>query len=181
VGIWIVAAVIVAAAVGAVVAGTSVPPAVGRGAPAPALSLPALDSDVPHSLASLRGRVVLVNFWATWCKPCEDEIPAMERLYTALRPEGFEILAVSVGEEPAVVRAFRDRIGFSFPVLLDADKQVASAWQTFAFPESLLVDRDGTILERYVGPRDWDAPAYFDRIHRLLDAAPGDAPGPGPS
>ena len=129
----------------------------------------------PVALEDFRGRVVLVNFWATWCKPCEDEMPAMERLYQRLAPAGFELLAISVGETPEVVGPFRDRVGVTFPVLLDEDESVAGRWQTFAFPESLLVDRDGTILERYVGPRDWDAPAYVARIRNLLSGTP--APG----
>jgi len=151
-----------------------VAPVVGRGAEAPDFTLPALDASAPVSLSDHRGQVVLVNFWATWCKPCEDEMPAMERLYQALEPAGFELLAVSVGEEDEVVRAFRDRLGVTFPILLDRDKQVSTAWQTFAFPETLLVDRDGVILERYVGPREWDAPAYIERVRRLLEPS-----GPG--
>jgi peroxiredoxin len=155
-----------------VFSGSSTSPPVGRGSAAPDFSLPSLDSDRPIVLSELRGRVVLVNFWATWCQPCENEMPAMERLYQRLRPAGFELLAISVGEDPSVVRSFRDRLGVTFPILLDSDKRVATAWQTFAFPESLLVDRDGTVLERYVGPREWDATAYVARIERLLDQPP---------
>jgi peroxiredoxin len=163
--------VVAAAAFYAILTGSSTPPPVGRGTAAPDFALPSVDSEQLITLSDLRGRVVLVNFWATWCKPCEDEMPAMERLYRDLHPAGFELLAISVGEQPAVVREFRDRLGVTFPVLLDRDKRVSIEWQTFAFPESLLVDRDGTVLERYVGPRDWDAPAYVARIRRLLDAS----------
>jgi peroxiredoxin len=152
--------------------GSSASPPVGRGSAAPDFALPSLDSERLVALSDLRGRVVLVNFWATWCKPCEDEMPAMDRLYRELHSAGFELLAISVGEQPSVVREFRDRLGVTFPVLLDSDKRVAIEWQTFKFPESLLVDRDGTVLERYVGPREWDAPAYVARIRRLLDASP---------
>ncbi len=116
----------------------------------------------------LRGKVVLLNFWATWCKPCEDEMPAMERLYRALAGSDFELVAVSVDEDDAVVGAFADRLGLTFPILLDRSKKVASAYQTFRFPESLLVGRDGVVLERYVGPKEWDADAYVDRIRRLV-------------
>ena len=116
----------------------------------------------------LHGKVVLLNFWATWCKPCEDEMPAMERLYRALAGSDFELVAVSVDEDEAIVNAFVDRLGLSFPVLMDRSKEVASAYQAFRFPESLLVGRDGVVLERYVGPKDWDANAYVDRIRRLL-------------
>lgn len=141
---------------------------VGRGTPAPAFELPLVGSGSSLSLEELRGKVVLLNFWATWCKPCEDEMPAMERLYRALGGSDFELVAVSVDDDEAVVNAFVDRLGLSFPVLLDRTKEVASAYQTFRFPESLLIGRDGVVLERYVGPKEWDADAYLDRIRRLL-------------
>ena len=142
---------------------------VERGSVAPAFSLPVLDADAPLALDDLRGRVVLVNFWATWCAPCEEEMPAMERLYRAHHDAGFELLAISVGESPEEVRAFRDRLGLSFPILLDGDKAVAQAYQTYRYPESYLLDRDGIVVERYVGPRQWDHPAYLERIGRLLE------------
>jgi peroxiredoxin len=168
-GSWVVVAAIALAAVAMLVFGSSSSPPVGRGAVAPDYSLRGLDSPELHSLSKLKGKVVLVNFWATWCKPCEEEMPAMERLYRKLHPAGLEMVAISVGEEAEVVRAFRDRLRLTFPILLDQDKSAAKEWQTFAFPETLLVDRDGKILERYVGPRDWDTPAYLARLGRLLE------------
>ena len=126
------------------------------------------------SLDDLRGKVVLLNFWATWCKPCEDEMPAMERLYRSLAGTDFELVAVSVDEDPAAVVSFVKRLGLSFPVLWDSTQSVTADYQTFRFPESLLVGRDGVVLERYVGPKEWDADAYLDRIRRLLaDGAAG--------
>ncbi len=150
------------------------PAPVGRGTPAPAFELPLVGGDSSLSVEQLRGKVVLLNFWATWCKPCEDEMPAMERLYRALAGSDFELVAISVDEDEAVVDAFAKRLGLSFPILMDSTKEVAIAYQTFRFPESLLVGRDGVVLERYVGPKDWDANAYLDRIRRLLaDGAAG--------
>ena len=171
---WLVVAVITLAAVAMLVFGSSSPPPVGRGTVAPDYSLSGLDSPEAHSLSKLKGKVVLVNFWATWCTPCEEEMPAMERLYRELHPAGLELVAISVGEEAELVRAFRDRLRLTFTILLDPDKSAAVEWQTFAFPETLLVDRDGTILERYVGPRDWDAPAYVARLGQLLEPKPRD-------
>ena len=142
-------------------------PPITKGRPAPDFQLPSLDGPT-RSLGELRGKVVLVNFWATWCKPCEDEMPAMERLHAALAPRGFELLAVSVDEDSAPVRAFRDRLDLSFPILLDPAKQAARRYQSFRYPESFLVDREGVLVERYIGPREWDAPAYRARIERLL-------------
>ncbi len=141
---------------------------VGRGTPAPAFELPLAGGDSLLNFEQLHGKVVLLNFWATWCKPCEDEMPAMERLYRALGGSDFELVAVSVDEDEAAVNAFANRLGLSFPILMDPSKEVASAYQAFRFPESLLVGRDGVVLERYVGPKEWDADAYLNRIQRLL-------------
>jgi len=145
-----------------------VPPVLGRGSAAPDFSLPTLSSSSPISLSEYKGDVVLVNFWATWCKPCEEEMPAMERLYQALHEEGFQMIAVSVDEDRAEVETFQQQMALSFPIAMDPERAVARAYQTMGFPESILVGRDGSVIERYVGPRDWDASAYKSRIRALL-------------
>ncbi len=142
------------------------------GTAAPAFELPVLGGDRPLSLAALRGKVVLLNFWATWCKPCEDEMPAMERLYRALAPEGLALLAVSVDEEADVVAAFQQRLDLSFPILLDPERRVADDYQSYKFPETWLIDPEGVLVARFIGPRDWDAPAYADRVRALLRGEP---------
>ena len=141
---------------------------VARGVRAPDFDLPLLGQPSRVSLADIDGQVVLLNFWATWCKPCEDEMPAMDRLYRELSPEGFEMLAVSVDEELDLVARFQERLGVSFPILLDPQQEVSRRYQTTGFPESLLIDRRGTIVERYIGPRDWDHSTYAERIRKLL-------------
>jgi cytochrome c biogenesis protein CcmG/thiol:disulfide interchange protein DsbE len=161
---WIAAAVVLAVGLALILMGEEVPAPLARGVTAPGFELPTPDGNGRISLDSLRGQVVLVNFWATWCKPCEDEMPAMERLYQSLRDEGFEMLAVSVDEDPAVVSAFRKRLRLSFPILMDPTQVVARRYQTTGFPETVLVDQRGIVVERYVGPRDWDAPVYEERI-----------------
>jgi peroxiredoxin len=148
-----------------------VPPPLEAGSPAPRFALAPLGGGAPVALEALRDRVVLVNFWATWCKPCEDEMPAMERLYRRLRPEGFELLAVSVDDGDAEVAAFRERLGLSFAILRDPDRRVATRYQSLRFPESFLVGRDGTIAARFIGPREWDAPEYERSIRALLASA----------
>ena len=180
-GPWLIALAVGAAAAFAVLSGPGAPAPVGRGSPAPGFTLERLADGAPVSLSDLRGQVVLVNFWATWCKPCEDEMPAMERLYRMLRAEGFELLAISVDHDPDEVRRFRERLGLSFPILLDPGQQVARAYLTFRFPESLLIDPDGVVLERYIGAKEWDAEAYVERIRRLLRAGvpSGSAQGAG--
>jgi peroxiredoxin len=175
-GPWLIGAALAAAAAFSVWSGGDGGGAVGRGTPAPPLALPRLAGGPPVELASLRGRVVLVNFWATWCKPCEDEMPAMERLYRRLAPDGFELLAVSVDADVEPVREFRERLGLSFPILLDPEQEVARRYQTFRFPESLLIGPDGVVVERYIGGKEWDADAYVERIRRLLRAGVSSGP-----
>jgi peroxiredoxin len=165
---WIIAAGVVAVAIVALLTSSGAPPPLGRGSVAPAFALARLDGGAPVVLDRLRGRVVLINFWATWCKPCEDEMPAMQRLYEALAPEGFELLAVSVDEDRSEVASFVERLGLTFPVLMDSDQSVARAYQSFRFPETLLIDREGVVVERYVGPKEWDAAPYLARLRRLL-------------
>jgi len=148
------------------------PAPIDRGSPAPAFELPRVGGGAPVSLASLRGKVVLLNFWATWCKPCEDELPAMERLNRALAGSDFELVGVSVDADAAPVEQFRDRLGLGFTLLLDADQRVARTYETFRYPETLLIGRDGVILERYVGSKEWDSPSYVENIRRVIAAAP---------
>ena len=167
---WLLALAVMATGAVLILSSQGVPAPIGRGSAAPDFELPALDGSAPVKLSGLRGQVVLLNFWATWCKPCEDEMPAMQRLYRALRDEGFELIAVSVDAEQdlEVVRQFRERMAISFPIALDPEKRVSEQYQTMGFPESLLIDRDGTIVERYVGPRDWDHRVYAERLRALL-------------
>jgi peroxiredoxin len=138
------------------------------GAEAPSFTLSRIGDDSRVSLSDARGRIVLVNFWATWCPPCEAEMPAMERLYRGLRGEGFELLAISVDDGVEVVEEFQQRHGLTFPVLHDPDKSVATAYQTFKFPESILIDAEGVVVGRFIGEKDWDSPLYVARIRQLL-------------
>ena len=174
-GSWALAAVLALGALWAVWSADPLPPPLEAGRPAPDFALPRVGGGQPLELASLRGQVVLLNFWATWCKPCEDEMPAMERLYQSLRGDGFELVAVSVDVGDEEVEAFRDRLGLSFPILRDPDRAVANLYQSPRFPESWLVGRDGVLVARFIGPREWDAPEYAGRIRELLAADPGAA------
>ncbi len=149
-------------------------PPLRAGAKAPAFALAAL-SGGEVGLGDLRGRVVFVNFWATWCPPCRDEAPALERLYRSLRGEGFEVLGVSIDDAGAraAIEGFRAEYGLSFPLLVDADRSAYRAFQATGVPETFLVDREGRLIERFVGPRDWDEPRYAHAIRALLADGPG--------
>lgn len=117
-------------------------------------------------LSAQRGKVVFVNFWATWCPPCRAEMPAMERLYARHREAGFVMLAVSVDADPAVVKPFVTERRFSFWVGLDPKMEVASAYGVRALPSSFIIDREGKVTAMALGPRAWDS----DASHSLVEA-----------
>lgn len=136
---------------------------------APPLKLKDLDGTV-HDLAQLRGRVVLVNFWATWCPPCRREMPSMEHLTQALRGEAFSVLAVDVGEDAGTIDAFTSQLDTtpSFPVLLDTRSQAMQAWKVAGLPTTFLIDRQGRIVARAIGGREFDHPEMVEAIRQLL-------------
>lgn len=126
------------------------------------------------SLASLKNRPVLVNFWATWCPPCVKEIPSLERLYREMQGRGFEVVAVAVGEPPEKVRAFLEDKPVSFPVLLDPDGNAFRAWQAYAFPTSLVLDRGHRIRYAVFGAFDWSSGDVLRALEPLMDEHPGE-------
>ncbi len=138
-----------------------------KGVPAPNFTLPGLDGKTV-SLADYRGKVVLLNIWATWCPPCVDEMPSMEKLHQELKDEGFEILAVSIDvSEAKAVFPFMKKHNLSFPALTDSKGAIKSLYQTTGVPESFIIDKDGIIVEKVIGPRDWataDAIRYFRNL-----------------
>ena len=166
-GPWLLGVGLVVAVVVVVWTAPETPGRLGRGSPAPGFDLLDLDGR-SQSLDDAAGRVRLINFWATWCKPCEDEMPAMENLYQQLAGEGFELIAISVDEDEEAVRQFQERLQLSFTILLDPQQEVAESYQTYRFPETFLIDGSGQIVERYVGPKPWDDEAYVQRVRRLL-------------
>lgn len=125
----------------------------------------------PFSLSDLRGRVVLVNFWASWCEPCIDEMPSIQRLRERLAGEGFEIVAVNFQEGEPRIRAFLARVPVTFPIVRDTDGGVAKAWQVRIFPSSFVVDPEGQVRYLLVGSIDWSA-ADVERTLRTLLRSP---------
>jgi len=141
-----------------------------RGGAAPALELRALDGS-RHALADYRGRVVLLNFWATWCAPCRAEMPSMERLRRSLEAEPFAVLAVNVGEDAVAVRAFADSVTMRFPLLLDIDSSVTRAWGARALPTTFIIGPDGRIRFQAIGARDWGGRDIRSRLRALMPGA----------
>ena len=108
-----------------------------------------------HTLSAYRGRVVLVNFWATWCEPCREEMPALQALQNKLGQERFVVLAVNYGEAPEKVQQFMHTMPVAFPMLLDRHTEAAKAWQVRILPTSFVLGQDGQIRYRAVGMLDW--------------------------
>ncbi|MEZ5542844.1 MAG: TlpA disulfide reductase family protein [Pseudomonadota bacterium] len=135
--------------------------------PVPELVLPDLDGR-EYRLSDLRGRVVLVNFWATWCQPCLRELPNLARLQAAYADLPFTILAIDVEEDARRVRHFAAQHNLAFPVLLDADGSEFAAWGSKVLPTTFVVDAAGKI--RYVGIADleWDAGAVRTKLDGLI-------------
>jgi thiol-disulfide isomerase/thioredoxin len=122
--------------------------------------------------ASLRGKVVLVNFWATWCGPCKEEMPALERLKESFSGKNLELLAVTTDEQLEGIRGFVHTLGLEFPVLLDNTKDVSAAFGVRGLPTTVVIGKDGRMLAKAVGPRRWDGPESIALIHMLLESAP---------
>ena len=136
---------------------------------APAIDLMTVDGR-PLSLQALRGKVVLVNFWATWCEPCIREMPSLQQLRDQLHADGFEVLAVNYQEGPARINSFIEKLQLSLPVVRDTDGSVARAWGARIFPANYLVDRAGNVRHSMSGAADWTSPSLVSTIRTLLTA-----------
>ncbi len=117
---------------------------------APDFQLQNLDGQTA-SLGDLRGEPVLINFWATWCPPCRDEMPYLQQIYEEWSGKGLMLLAIDIGESPALVKEFLDEHNLSMPVLLDTESSVAEKYNIIAIPTTLFIDKDGIIREKRIG------------------------------
>ena len=137
------------------------------GGPTPALRLQDLDGRL-HALEDYRGKVVLVNFWATWCEPCREEMPSIERLRASLAGRPFAVLAVNLAEPESRVRGFLNQVPLAFPVLLDHDRSASRAWKARVLPATFIVGPDGRVRYSYFGELDWSRDSVRNAIAALL-------------
>ena len=151
------------------------PLVVWSGGPTPPLALKDLDGR-PHELTDYRGKVVVVNFWATWCQPCREELPSLERLRDALRGRPFEVLAVNVNEGESRVNRFLAEVPLRFPVLLDRNGDAQRAWRVRGLPATFLLDPEVLIRYWYLGELDWARAEIVVTIESLLASAERSAP-----
>ena len=120
-----------------------------------------------HRLSDYRGKTVIINFWTTWCPPCREEIPSMNRAWRELAGEDVVILAINMGEDEDTIFIFTADYPADFPLLLDRDGAVIAQWPVKGLPTTYVVAPDGSIAYRAIGGREWDAPAFLDQIRAL--------------
>lgn len=140
----------------------SAPPDPQAGKPAPDFELSSLEGS-PVRLSDFKGHPVLINYWATWCPPCRDELPHIQKRYEQYSP-ALVVLAINAGEDPDTIKNYIDENGFTFPVLLDPDWKVESLFGIMAYPTSVFIDDKGIILARYVGGMSLDTLDDYLRI-----------------
>jgi len=139
------------------------------GLPMPNFTFPGLDGKMV-SLTDFKGKVVFLNIWATWCPPCRDEMPSMERVYQKLKDQDFIILAISIDPSGAeAVTPFVRDYKLSFPILLDKKGKSQNLFGTTGIPESFIIDKHGFLGQKTIGPREWDSPENIEYFQDLIE------------
>jgi peroxiredoxin len=149
------------------------PPSPMEGKPVPDFTLPTLDGKT-FNAASVRGKILFINIWATWCAPCREEMPSMERLYKQMKGLDFEMVGISIDKDgKKAVAPFVKELGITFPILMDPQSATSAKFNITGVPETFLVNRDGTILHHLVGPTEWDTPAIVGTLKDLVAKTAG--------
>lgn len=120
-----------------------------------------------HRLSDYRGRPVIINFWTTWCPPCREELPSMNRAWHQLEHEGIAMLAINMGEDEDTIFIFSADYPTDFPILMDKSGEVIEQWPVKGLPTTYVVAPDGTIAYRAIGSREWDDRSLLDKIRAL--------------
>lgn len=125
----------------------------------------------PQELRDLRGQVVVLNFWASWCPPCVEEMPSLERLHRRLQGRGVLVLGISVDEDPAAYDTFLRSNNITFPNYRDPEKRISTLYGTFMYPETYIIDRQGRLVRKIIGPLQWDDPQVVEFLTRVLESS----------
>ena len=139
------------------------PPHIGSNAP----DFTVQDSDRKITLSELRGKVVVLNFWATWCAPCVEELPSLVNLQQKMRNKGITVLAVSVDQDESLYRRFVQDHNVNLLTVRDANQKSNNLYGTVKFPESYIIDRNGVMRRKFIGPVDWATPEVVDFLSKL--------------
>jgi len=143
--------------------GGSRPPHIGTAAP----GFTVQDSDRKVSLDELRGKVVVLNFWATWCPPCIEEMPSLVQMQQKMKVKGVEVLAISVDADRGAYQDFLKAHNVDLLTVRDADQKSNNLYGTFKFPETYIIDRNGVLRRKFIGPIDWGTPEILDYLSKL--------------
>ena len=133
---------------------------------APDFSLTDIDG-ATHTLSAYKGKVVIVNFWATWCPPCREEMPAMQRAWEQLKDDDIVLLAIDIGENEDTIFEFTANYPVEFPLLMDIDSRVIENWPVRGLPTTFVIDTQGRIVYRAIGAREWDAADILETIRSI--------------
>ncbi len=120
-----------------------------------------------HRLSDYRGKVLIINFWATWCPPCREEMPSMQRAWEKLKKEDILMLAIDVGEDEDTIFQFTANYPVEFPLLMDRDSTVVTKWPVRGLPTTFVVDPQGRLVYRAIGGREWDDPRLMAQVRAL--------------
>jgi peroxiredoxin len=148
------------------------------GKTAPSFSLPDLRGNKLEA-SDLKGKVAVINFWASWCAPCIEEMPALERMYNRLLDKGLVVIGIAVDDNERAIRDFVSDLGLTFPILLDSQGLIRNKYKVTGYPETFIIDREGKMVMildpstampavRMLGPRDWDAPEMLRALEAIL-------------
>jgi len=135
--------------------------------PVPEFSLTSLSGE-EVSISDYRGKVVFLNFWATWCPPCRAEMPSMQEVYERWEDKDFEMVAVNLREDNKTVEKYMEEGGYTFPVLMDKEGQIGGLFGVTGIPTTFMVDKEGRLIARLVGTREWDVPEFEALLEKLV-------------
>jgi peroxiredoxin len=124
-----------------------------------------------YRLSDMRGKSLIVNFWATWCPPCRAEMPSMQRAWEKTKDQDIVVLGINVGEDKATIDAFTEQVPVDFPLPMDVDSKVVQSWPVRGLPTTFVVDPRGRLVYRATGEREWDDPALLDMVRALNTGA----------
>jgi len=121
------------------------------------------------TLSELKGQVVFINFWASWCAPCREEMPSMQKLYTTLSKDNFKMLAIISKDNPKAADSFVSKHKLTMPVLNDESNKVSTIYGLAGLPETFIVDKQGVIREKFIGPANWSSPEYIQMMMKYIN------------
>ena len=121
------------------------------------------------TLSELKGQVVFVNFWATWCAPCRQEMPSMQELHEQLPKDKFKMLAILNKDEPALADSFAAKLGLTIPILDDQANTVGVKYGLTGVPETFIINKKGIVVRKFLGPAQWTSPRYIQMLQQFID------------